>query len=127
MPYLRYVRITRLRPDPPKPRLYEVSFRDGTTMEVPAQAIDRAMTRHANILAGVEVATDLDSYEARLMNSRNYTIAKPETSTSRRYGDDFSSTSSDNSTEDGSPSAKQPSSGEQTASGRKIPGTYPET
>jgi flagellar biosynthesis GTPase FlhF len=108
-------------------------------MDLPAHAIDRAVTRHANILKGGEVATDIENYESPLMTFQelhikaaareriNYTIAKPETSSSRRYGDDFSSTSSDNSTDDGTPSANSTSSCEKTASGRIIPGTYPET
>jgi hypothetical protein len=74
MPYLRYVKIIRLRPDPPKPRLYEVSFRDSSTKELSATAVDRAVTRHANILKGVEVPTDFDSYEARLVKFQDLHI-----------------------------------------------------
>jgi hypothetical protein len=106
-PRLRYVKVIQCLPDPPKPRLFVLSFRDGTTMKVTGETLDRAQTRHTDILADKEVLNDFTTSNARyvtfllahITEAKNekgtYLTAKPEETSSRRYGDDFSATTSE--------------------------------
>ncbi len=106
-PRLRYVKGIRCLPDPPKPRLFVLSFRDGATMQVTGQILDRAQTRHNDILQDKEVLNDFTTPAARYITfltghiteaeneKGTYLTAKPEGTASTRYGDDFLSTSSE--------------------------------
>jgi hypothetical protein len=106
-PRLRYVKVIRCLPDPPKPRLFVLSFRDGATMQVTGETIDRAQTRHNDILKDREAINDFSTPDAHYVTflsahinaaeneKGTYLTAKPDGTASQRYGDDFSATISE--------------------------------
>ena len=125
--YLRYVKVLRCLPCTP-PRPYVVSYRDGTTMTITGQDLDRATTRHDNILQDKEVPTDF-SVNAPTTKFQLFHInaAAQEKGTYREYASDFSTTSSDSAGDQPNLSSSAHVRGVAKNRGRRIPSTFPAT
>ncbi len=103
-PSLRVVKVIRF---PTKgSRLYELAFRDGNTMDLTPEVVDRACARDERIRNGMfvvinftdpgcqEVMFTLAQMNISQQEKANYPITRSPHNSSRNYGTDFSSSAS---------------------------------